>query len=144
MELRTQPIKDWLTGLMGGSAAADLASKLILLAVLTLILWFVWLLLNRLMARLLRSIEGLELAALARPDECCGFGGSFAVLEEAVSVQMGRDRLADHARSGADVIASTDVSCSVHLLGLARREGSDPRILHVAEVLNQARKAGAA
>ena len=46
--------------------------------------------------RLLSSIEGLELTELERRDECCGFGGTFAALEEAVSVGMGRDRLADH------------------------------------------------
>jgi len=89
---------------------------------------------------LLRSIDGLELVELERRDECCGFGGTFAVTEEAVSVRMGRDRLADHARSGAEVIASTDVSCSLHLGGLARRAGNPARLVHVAELMNQARK----
>src|SRR5690606_3163273 len=41
--------------------------------------------------RLLESVEGIELVELDRPDECCGFGGTFAVTEEAVSVRMGRD-----------------------------------------------------
>jgi L-lactate dehydrogenase complex protein LldE len=93
---------------------------------------------------LLDSIDGLELVALERPDECCGFGGTFAATEEAVSVAMGRDRLADHARGGAEVIASTDVSCSLHLAGLARRAADGVRIAHVAEVMNEARKAAGA
>jgi L-lactate dehydrogenase complex protein LldE len=84
---------------------------------------------------LLASIEGLELAALARADECCGFGGLFAVEEEAVSGRMGRDRVADHARAGAEVVTSTDVSCLLQLEGIARKSSSPLRFLHVAEIL---------
>ncbi len=87
-------------------------------------------------ARLLRMVDGLELVELSRADECCGFGGTFAVSEEAVSVRMGRDRVADHLRSGAEVITSTDMSCLMHLDGLIRREGRPLRVLHVAEILN--------
>lgn len=84
---------------------------------------------------LLESLDGLELIDLVRRDECCGFGGVFSVTEEAVSCRMGRDRLADHRRGGAEVIASTDVSCLLHLDGLARRGTSQPRMLHVAELI---------
>ena len=94
--------------------------------------------------RLLEGIEGLELAPLDRPDECCGFGGTFAVDEPAISVSMGRDRLADHARHGAEVIVSTDVSCSLHLASVASGAGQAAPIVHLAEVLNDARKAGGA
>lgn len=87
---------------------------------------------------LLASLEGIELVELERPDECCGFGGSFAVEEEAVSCLMGRDRLADHERAGAEVITSVDASCLAHLEGLARRRGAGPRTLHVAELLARA------
>lgn len=90
---------------------------------------------------LLSSIDGLELTPLERRDECCGFGGTFALGEEAVSARMGRDRLADHARGGAELIASTDVSCALQLAGLARRDGSSLRLVHVAEVMNDARAA---
>ena len=51
---------------------------------------------------------------------------------------MGLDRLRDHQRAGVDVIASTDVSCLLHLEGLARREGLPLRALHVAEILASA------
>lgn len=84
---------------------------------------------------LLEGIEGIELVTLERADECCGFGGLFSVREEAVSCRMGLDRLADHARAGAEVVTSTDVSCLLHLEGLARRRGLALRHLHVAELL---------
>ncbi|HET7752754.1 MAG TPA: (Fe-S)-binding protein [Anaeromyxobacteraceae bacterium] len=87
---------------------------------------------------LLASLAGLELVPLARPDECCGFGGTFAVAEEAVSCMMGRDRVADHARAGAEVVTATDVSCLMHLSGLARRDGSPLRFMHVAEIFAEA------
>ena len=51
---------------------------------------------------LLGAVRGLELAELARPDECCGFGGTFAVGEPAVSAKMGRDRLRDSPAHGAE------------------------------------------
>ena len=84
---------------------------------------------------LLLSVRGLELVEPRRPDECCGFGGTFSVTEEGVSVQMGRDRLDDHERAGAEFLVSTDASCLLHLSGIARREGRRLRTLHVAEVL---------
>lgn len=86
--------------------------------------------------RLLRLVEGIDLVALDRPDECCGFGGTFAVTEEALSVKMGRDRLRDHLRHGAEVITSTDMSCLMHLDGLIRRQRLPVRVMHVAEILN--------
>ncbi|GAB5520286.1 MAG: (Fe-S)-binding protein [Rhodothermales bacterium] len=85
--------------------------------------------------QVLGMVEGLELVELARRDECCGFGGTFAVAEEAVSVKMGRDRLRDHEQHGAEVIVSTDMSCLMHLQGLAKREQRPVRFAHVAEVL---------
>ncbi|MDQ7040261.1 MAG: (Fe-S)-binding protein [Rhodothermus sp.] len=84
---------------------------------------------------LLRQVEGLELVEPSRPDECCGFGGTFAVEEAAVSVRMGQDRLDDFLRAGAEVVASTDMSCLMHLEGLARRRGIPLRFMHVAEIL---------
>jgi L-lactate dehydrogenase complex protein LldE len=88
---------------------------------------------------LLRQLGGITLVDLARPDECCGFGGVFSVGEEAISVMMGRDRLADHERAGAEVVTGVDMSCLMHLEGLARRERRALRFLHVAEILAEAR-----
>lgn len=84
---------------------------------------------------LLSAIDGVQLVDLARRDECCGFGGIFSVEEEAVSSRMGLDRLADHRLAGAEVIASTDVSCLLQLDGLARKAGYEFRTLHIAELL---------
>ncbi len=88
---------------------------------------------------LLGQLRGIELVELARPDECCGFGGTFAVAEEAVSCLMGKDRIADHEKAGAEVIAGFDVSCLMHLEGLLRREKKQLRVMHVAEILEGAR-----
>jgi len=90
------------------------------------------------MRALLEGIDGLQLVDLARGDECCGFGGTFAVAEEAVSCAMGRDRIADHEHAGAEVITGGDVSCLMHLEGLIRRDRKRLRVLHVAELLEEA------
>src|SRR5690606_27622607 len=88
--------------------------------------------------RLLESLDGVEMVTLSRPDECCGFGGLFAVSEEAVSSMMGRDRIADHQQAGTEVLTSTDMSCLMHLDGLLRRESKPMRVLHLAEVFAEA------
>jgi L-lactate dehydrogenase complex protein LldE len=92
--------------------------------------------------RLLASLEGIQLAELRRPDECCGFGGLFSVTEEAVSCMMGHDRIADHEQAGAKVLTSTDMSCLMHLDGLIRRERKPIRVMHIAEIFSEA-QAGA-
>ena len=88
---------------------------------------------------LLSSVEGLELVTLQRPDECCGFGGTFAVAERAVSVRMGNDRLDDHMEAGAQVVVSTDMSCLMHLQGLSSRQQRGLSFCHIAEILNHRR-----
>lgn len=85
---------------------------------------------------LLRKVEGIELVEPARPDECCGFGGTFSVFEEAVSVKTGQDKVADHLNAGAEVIVSADTSCLMHQKGCAKRAGQPMRFLHIAQVLN--------
>jgi L-lactate dehydrogenase complex protein LldE len=84
---------------------------------------------------LLAPLRDIELVEPLRSDECCGFGGTFAVDEGAVAAMMGRDRLDDFARAGAEVVTATDVSCLAHLDGLVRRERRPLRVMHVAEVL---------
>lgn len=85
---------------------------------------------------LLSMVTDLNLIELNRPDECCGFGGTFAVTEEAISIKMGRDRISDHSDHGAEVITGTDMSCLMHLEGLIRREKHPVKVMHVAEILN--------
>jgi L-lactate dehydrogenase complex protein LldE len=87
---------------------------------------------------LLAPLAGLELVEALRRDECCGFGGTFAVDEGPVSARMGRDRLDEFVRAGAEVVTATDVSCLAHLDGLIRRDGRPLRVMHVAEILAEA------
>ena len=86
--------------------------------------------------QLLGMVEGLELIPLDRKDECCGFGGTFCVVEEAVSVKMGKDRVADHLQHEAEYITGVDMSCLMHMEGLLRRNKSNVKVLHIAEILN--------
>jgi len=84
----------------------------------------------------LRVVGGLELIELERKDECCGFGGTFCVFEEAVSVKMGQDRVTDHKNHGAEYITGVDMSCLMHLDGILRRQKSSVKVIHIAEILN--------
>lgn len=86
--------------------------------------------------QLLGMVEGLELIELDRTDECCGFGGTFCVTEDAVSAKMGRDRVADHERNGAEVITGGDISCLMHLGGVIRRQQKNIKVIHLVEILN--------
>lgn len=85
--------------------------------------------------QLLAGLDGIEFVDLERTDECCGFGGTFAVAEEAVSAMMGADRVRDHEESGAEVMVSADMSCLMHLDGIIRRQEKKLRVMHVAEIL---------
>ena len=85
---------------------------------------------------LLNMVEGIEIIDLDRQDECCGFGGAFCVTEEAVSVKMGKDRVADHLKHGAEYITGADMSCLMHMEGILRRRKSSVKVLHIAEILN--------
>ncbi|MEA1834811.1 (Fe-S)-binding protein [Methylobacterium durans] len=87
---------------------------------------------------LLAKVKGLEVVEIARPDECCGFGGTFSVFEPAVSAKMGYDKVSDHARAGADYVVSADSSCMMHQKGCAERLGVPLKFIHIAQVLNGA------
>ncbi len=89
---------------------------------------------------LLKQVKGLELVELSRPDECCGFGGTFCVTEEAVSVKMGKDRIADHTSKDVEYITGGDMSCLMHLEGILKRQKSPIKVIHIAEILNYTTK----
>jgi L-lactate dehydrogenase complex protein LldE len=86
--------------------------------------------------QLLKTIKGLDLVDLDMKDECCGFGGTFAVAEEALSVKMGKDRIADHIKHEAEVITGYDMSCLMHMEGIINRDGLPIKVKHIAEILN--------
>jgi len=85
--------------------------------------------------KLLGLVRDLTLVEPGRSDECCGFGGSFCVLEPGVSSRMGDDRVADFEAAGAEVVTSLDMSCLMHLSGLARRRARPLGFMHIAQVL---------
>lgn len=86
--------------------------------------------------QLLKMVKGLEITKPARVDECCGFGGTFCVFEEAVSVKMGKDRIAEHEANDVEYITGVDVSCLMHMEGILKRQNSKTKIIHIAEILN--------
>lgn len=85
--------------------------------------------------RLLAAVEGLRLVDLAGADECCGFGGTFSVKNADTSVAMGRDKVSAILASGAEVLASADTSCLMHLGGLLSRQDRPIRTMHLAQIL---------
>ena len=87
-------------------------------------------------AKLLSMVSGMQVSTPKRCDECCGFGGTFCVFEEAVSVKMGKDRITEHAANDVEFITATDTSCLMHLEGILKRQGSKVRTIHIAEILN--------
>jgi L-lactate dehydrogenase complex protein LldE len=85
--------------------------------------------------RLLRAVRGLELLELSRAEECCGFGGTFAVKNAETSGAMGEDKAAAVRASGADVLIAGDRSCLMHIGGVLARDAAPVRTMHLAEVL---------
>jgi L-lactate dehydrogenase complex protein LldE len=85
--------------------------------------------------RLIRSVEGVMFVPLRHPEACCGFGGVFSVKHAPVSEAMLQDKLSDIEATGAEYVASTDVSCLMHMEGALRRRGSQVRTIHLAELL---------
>ena len=85
--------------------------------------------------RLLEAVEGLELVELPGADECCGFGGTFAVKNPDVSAAMGADKVRNALSTGAEVLCGADNSCLLHIGGTLRRMDAPLRTVHLAEIL---------
>jgi L-lactate dehydrogenase complex protein LldE len=85
--------------------------------------------------RLLRQVEDLDLVELGDADSCCGFGGTFALKNSAVSTAMLQDKVRNFVASGAQVVAMGDASCLMHIGGGLSRCGGGARAVHLAEVL---------
>ncbi len=84
---------------------------------------------------LLSKVKGIELVDLNRDDECCGFGGTFCVTEEAISVAMGKDRIKDHMDSKVEVMTGADMSCLMHMEGIINRDKNPIKVMHISEIL---------
>ena len=85
--------------------------------------------------KLLSRVKGLELLEMNDVETCCGFGGSFAVKFETISVAMADQKVSNALQTGADYIISTDLSCLMHLDGYIRHKGYPIRTMHIADVL---------
>lgn len=92
--------------------------------------------------QLLEHVRGLTLLELPAADQCCGFGGTFALKNADTSVAMGSDKARHVRETGAEVLVAGDNSCLTHIGGLLTREQSGVRTVHLAEIL-AATEAGA-
>ncbi|GLU50053.1 (Fe-S)-binding protein [Nocardiopsis ansamitocini] len=90
--------------------------------------------------RLLRAVRGLELVELEGAEECCGFGGTFAMKNEAVSAAMGSDKARHVTATGAEVLCAVDNSCLMHVGGTLDRQRAGVRVMHLAEILASTEK----
>jgi len=85
--------------------------------------------------RLLQHVKGIRLTPLPAAEECCGFGGTFAVKNAETSVAMGFDKVRHARDTGAEVLVASDSSCLMHLGGILSREQAGMKVMHLAEVL---------
>lgn len=85
--------------------------------------------------QLLSKVKGLELVEMPDVETCCGFGGTFAVKFEPISIAMGDQKITNASATGADFIISTDMSCLMHIDGCAKHKESGLKVVHLADVL---------
>ena len=85
--------------------------------------------------KLLSKVKGLELVEMNDVETCCGFGGTFAVKFEAISMAMGEQKVENALATGAEYLISTDHSCLMHLQGYIKQKGYNLKTMHLADVL---------
>lgn len=85
--------------------------------------------------KLLSNVEGLQLVEMNEVETCCGFGGTFAVKFDSISIGMADQKSLNAKDTGADCIISTDHSCLMHLDGYIRKKGLGLQTMHIADVL---------
>lgn len=85
--------------------------------------------------RLLEAVKGLELVPLPGAEECCGFGGTFAVKNPDISAAMCSDKVRNVMTTGAEVLCAADNSCLMHIGGTLHRQKTGVRVMHLAEIL---------
>lgn len=84
---------------------------------------------------LLTNVKGLELIEMQHNETCCGFGGTFAVKFEPISVAMAEQKITNALETGAEYIISTDLSCLMHLDGVIQKKKHPLKTMHIADVL---------
>lgn len=85
--------------------------------------------------RLLKNVRGIDLAPMERVDECCGFGGTFAIKNPDVSAAMLADKTSAVLNTAAEVCTAVDNSCLMHIYGSLHRQRTHVRTAHLAEIL---------
>ena len=85
--------------------------------------------------KLLSKVKGLELLEMNDVETCCGFGGTFAVKFEPISISMADQKVTNALATGADYIISTDLSCLMHIDGFIRKNNFNIKTMHIADVL---------
>ncbi len=85
--------------------------------------------------QLLSKVEGLEIVEMEDSDVCCGFGGTFSVKFEPISVAMAQQKVEYAINAGADVIVSTEASCLINLKGYIEKNNLSLKTMHIADVL---------
>lgn len=85
--------------------------------------------------KLLANVKGLELREMKECETCCGFGGTFAVKYEPISIGMAQTKVMSAIETGAEYIISSDVSCLMHLDGYIRHENLKIQTAHIADIL---------
>jgi L-lactate dehydrogenase complex protein LldE len=85
--------------------------------------------------QLLSKVNGLELVEMYDVETCCGFGGTFAVKFEPISVAMADQKLTNASATKAEYLISTDMSCLMHIDGYAKKKGNQIQCMHIADVL---------
>lgn len=85
--------------------------------------------------KLLSHVSGLEIVEMKDNETCCGFGGTFAIKYEAISVGMADQKIANALETGAQYIISTDISCLMHLEGYIKKKNINIQTMHIADVL---------
>jgi L-lactate dehydrogenase complex protein LldE len=87
--------------------------------------------------QLVAHVAGATYVPLERQDQCCGFGGSFAVRYPQISGAMVDDKMACVLATKADVLLSTDAGCLMNIGGRLHREQQPIEVLHLAELLER-------
>jgi L-lactate dehydrogenase complex protein LldE len=93
-------------------------------------------------ARLLQSVRGLRLIELPASDQCCGFGGTFAVKNAEVSAAMLSDKVRCVLDTQAEICTAGDNSCLMHIGGALNRQRAGVKCIHLAEILASTESGG--
>lgn len=85
--------------------------------------------------KLLQNVKGLEMVEMEECETCCGFGGTFAVKFEPISIGMAQTKVQSAISTGAEYMITTDVSCMMHIQGYIDKYNLPMKTIHIADVL---------